>query len=180
MRAFSSIAVALFVCGCCSSETLRRAEARARALESEIVEDRDPDGPPADACVDVDVPLLSLEDVARGGHEGERFAIDGVPVPDAIRNCTEMLCVDDCGHELPCCNSCQSHVRLLVHEPFFMSLRLDGEGLGCMGNRCAIQCMPFGTKPRRSYRFVGRLVAHEWGNGGFNGSFRVERWCRAG
>jgi hypothetical protein len=172
--------LAVGLSGCCflttgkfSNDVLEQARQREHDLQAAVVQDRDPDVPSAEACSDV--PVVTFEDIAHGDRAGELVAIDGVPKPYFEHICTQMRCTDRCGHDLPCCNGCSSDLILLRGRGLSQGfVKLVGPGLQCGGFDCAMSCTPFGPRPKRSYRFVGRYGP---GEAGGRGTFSAERWC---
>jgi hypothetical protein len=171
-----SVVASVALCGCCSSATLDRARARARALEAEVISDRHVNAPPIGDCAGV--PVVTVDELARGLHVDERVALDGEPVIDSARRCTLLACEDECGHELPCCNDCTGGYRLITDRKRTF-VTMVGKDLFCGGNKCAMQCQPFGTHPRRRYRFVGRFTEVRSIGEVLSMRFEIESWCRA-
>jgi hypothetical protein len=126
------------------------------------------------------VPVVTFDDVMRGTHAGDLVAIDGRPVGGGEIVCTLLLCTDTCDHPLPRCNGCSGGLTLLASgEPRGGRIALTGPGLSCSGYECAMQCKPFGQKPARSYRFVGRYTTGVNPNGYRWAKLAADRWCHA-
>jgi hypothetical protein len=163
------------VAACCSHTALDAANHRRDELRAALVDDYHPDVPPAASCGDV--PVVSFDDMRSGAHAGELVAVDGLPVGPTEMMCTQALCTDDCDRPLPCCNGCSGGLALLVAGDRKARIALEGPGLSCSGYECAMQCRPFGAKPTRNYRFVGRYTTGRNPNGYTWTRLSAERWC---
>jgi hypothetical protein len=126
-----------------------------------------------------DAPLLTLEEVARGEHAGERIAFDVVPAATIF--CTLLACVGPNGEDDPnvCCNQCGGGYGVAIRDEFNLQFLKLG---GCSGYDCNLHCEPFGRAPTHTYRFVG---VSAWSKRMENGAiydksaFTVEKLCAA-
>lgn len=75
--------------------------------------------------------------------EGEKISLTGKAVQGNIM-CTRRACPENNS----CCNTCEGSLNLEMSE----SIVLQGEGIGCEGNNCEIECEP---EAGERYEFKG-------------------------
>ena len=138
-----------------------------------------PNLPPVQACADA--PLVTLEELARGVHAGDRVTVVGIPQPWIA--CEAKLCwrqgEDDCTRRpVRCCNPCGGEYTLELGDELKVALRGAGR---CSGMDCGYRCEPFGIRPAHKYRFVGVNDFHSKGETSVwaKSDFAVEKVCLA-
>ncbi|MBI2393439.1 MAG: hypothetical protein HYV09_27900 [Deltaproteobacteria bacterium] len=151
MRAPLAHVLSCLLCvGCAPSPPASSSPAPPRPVPGLGPEESVPTLPGVEACADA--PLVTLEQIADGAHAGERVALDAVPRAMVI--CTLLLCTG--GDEPPertCCNGCGGGYELRLGERLLLQFANLG---GCGGMDCNLHCEPFGRRPTRRYRFVGK------------------------
>lgn len=100
------------------------------------------------------------------------MAVDGVPKAQVM--CTLL----DCGKG-KCCNRCGGGYVLRDDMKHRILLSKVGR---CGGWDCNIKCTPFGRKPTKAYRFVGRHEYRPAGQGSVyaTSTIHVVRYCEVG
>lgn len=148
------------------------------ALGPAVVE---PNVPPATECGDA--PLITLEELAAGQRPGERVSVETVPRAAPICFQQDCLVATAPGEPQPppeeiCCNACGGN-----YEAYVGTFTLTFTGLeGCSGMDCNLRCAPFGRRPAKRYRFVGRNGFRPASSTQLHPTsvFEVEKVCAAG
>ena len=130
-------------------------------------EERFPEAPAA-PCMNI--PVVGTDVEFEHVTPDETVAIDGVPKVGP-QVCTTMACPEDC------CNDCSAAYVITVRGNERMATAIELAKLpGCGGTECGIDCKPFGSQPKREYRFVGELVEATT-RGGARYRFDVTAFC---
>lgn len=159
-------AISAMLLNCASTSPPRKARPRT-GTKGPL--ERIPMAPGPEACADV--PLLTVAEIAAGAGDGEVIAVEGVPV--ALVTCTALLCDPDPSH---CCNECSGGYAL--SDTYAHTLWLTEVG-NCGDRDCNLDCEPFGRKPTKAYRFVGKHAYTPRSRlGPARSIIHVERYCR--
>ncbi|MBI2674816.1 MAG: hypothetical protein HYX24_00020 [Candidatus Aenigmarchaeota archaeon] len=82
-------------------------------------------------------PEITVEDVLKVRHEGERVEVFGIAKPYKLR-CTQLACM-----ERPCCNSCGGGLSIADNRSQIQIIgTIEGKEAACKGDECGQECWP--------------------------------------